>query len=74
MNKPYFCFLFLDVVKKMKGRRSTKTSDTEEAMDIGEDRAPVTLSNERYLSQLVQITVTPTIRVMTMIIIMVMIR
>lgn len=59
----------------MKGRRSTKTSDAEEAMDTGEDRAPVTLSNERYLSQLVQITVTTLIRVMmTMIIIMVMIR
>lgn len=36
-----------DVVKKMKGRRSTKASDAEEAMDTGEDRTPVALSNER---------------------------
>ncbi|KAJ7389280.1 MCM DNA helicase complex subunit [Desmophyllum pertusum] len=35
------------VVEKMKRRRSTKTSDTEEAMDTSEDRAAVTLSADR---------------------------
>ena len=37
----------LDVVEKMKRRRSVKTSDAEEAMDTTEDNSPVTLSADR---------------------------
>ena len=38
----------LDVVEKMKRRRSARTSDaTDEPMDTSEGEATVTLSNER---------------------------